>query len=189
MNKTIKGAGAAVAAGVLLFGGAGSLAFWSASESVAGGSISSGELKLTETSCDATWSLNGGTYTDPVADDPGTTEVDETDAGTLIVPGDTLTKSCSYTIEAAGENLSADLTVTAPAESGAAGLTEEVDTSGAFTVNGATATTITEENDGQPLVATITVDFPFGVEDNGSQDLTAALDAYTVTATQTNATP
>lgn len=179
MNKTLKGAGAAVAAGVLLFGGAGSLAFWSASAPVEGGTISSGELKLTETSCDATWSLNGGVYTVPV----------EGSVGTLIVPGDTLTKSCTYAIEAAGENLSADLTVTAPAESGANGLTDEIVATGAFTVNGATATTISEENDGDALVATITVDFPFGVEDNDSQDLTAALAAYTVTATQTDATP
>src|SRR5687767_11072956 len=46
MSKTFKGAGAAIVAGVLLIGGAGSLAYWSDAEGVTGGSISSGELKL-----------------------------------------------------------------------------------------------------------------------------------------------
>ena len=46
MKKSTKGALAAAAAGSLLLGGAGSLAYWTDAETVGGGSIASGHLKL-----------------------------------------------------------------------------------------------------------------------------------------------
>ena len=62
MNKASKGALAALAAGVLLLGGAGSLAFWTDTAEVAGGAINSGELSLTDTTpgtcADADWVLD-----------------------------------------------------------------------------------------------------------------------------------
>lgn len=176
-SKTLKAAGAAVAAGVLLLGGAGTLAYWSADAGVSGGDIASGQLNLTGSACDDTWMLNGDTaYT----------------TGMLIVPGDTLTKSCSYTIAATGENLQATLTANEPTGTGLVGAT----LGAAYTVDDPTDTTdtpaaveqITEDNDGDVLTATLTVDFPYGTAvDNTSQDMTATLDAYTVTAKQTDA--
>lgn len=178
-SKTLKAAGAAVAAGVLLLGGAGTLAYWSADASVTGDDIAAGQLSLTGAACDETWVLNGGTaYT----------------TGTLIVPGDTLTKECSYTITATGENLQADLTANEPAGTGLVGAT----LGAAYTVDDPTDTTdtpaavtqITEDNDGDVLTATLTVDFPYGTEvDNTSQGMSATLDAYTITAEQTDASP
>ncbi len=47
MKKTTKGALAAVAGGSLLFGGAGSLAYWTGESTVTGDSIESGTLDLT----------------------------------------------------------------------------------------------------------------------------------------------
>ena len=47
MKKSTKGALAATTAGVLLLGGAGSLAFWS--DSIGGSTISSGHISLDDT--------------------------------------------------------------------------------------------------------------------------------------------
>jgi alternate signal-mediated exported protein len=191
MNKTIKGAGAAVAAATLLLGNAGSLAYWSDVAGVDSGSVASGELSLAQSACDTTWSLNGGTYAEAAAqDDPATANIDET-VGSLVVPGDTLTKSCSYLIQAAGDHLTAKLEVTGPTFTGAGnGLTAELKAKGVFTVAGASVEGITSADDGKVLEATITVDFPFGdTVVNDSQALAAILDDYTVTATQTGVTP
>lgn len=192
MNKTFKAAMAASTAGVLLIGGASTLAFWKDAETVTGGSVSSGELQLTTPVCDTTWSLNGGAYYPaPVADDPLTPTVDESRPASLIVPGDTVTKTCSYLIEAAGDNLQAALTVTNPTETGALNaLNDELTVAGAYKVDGVAGVgTISDADNGETLEATITVSFPFGVEDNESQNLSATLSGYTVTATQTDATP
>ncbi len=47
MNRSTKGAIAAAAAAVLLLGGAGSLAYWSADGEVGGDTITSGSFTLT----------------------------------------------------------------------------------------------------------------------------------------------
>ena len=57
--------------------------------------------------------------------------------------------------------------------------------SGSYEVGGNAVTQITEANDGDTLEAEVTVTFPIGGSvDNTSQDQTATLSAFTVTATQ-----
>ncbi len=119
MNKSTKGALAASAAGALLLGGAGSLAFWTTTQPVSGSDITAGHLKLTNPSCGAGWLLDGGAVF--------TTQ--------LLVPGDTLTKVCTFSLDAAGEHLAADFDVTAPSLSGDAALLDELAVSAAYEVN------------------------------------------------------
>ena len=131
MNKTTKGAVAAAAAGVLLLGGAGSLAYWNATGTVAGGTISSGQLTLTNPDCDpdttagaigSVWKLDDGTTFDPDTQ--------------KIVPGDTLTKVCTYDITASGAHLlTADLTVSTPAYTNATDNALTDGTAGSLTVD------------------------------------------------------
>jgi alternate signal-mediated exported protein len=176
MNKSTKGAFAAVTAAVLLLGGAGSLAYWTDEGTADGGAITSGTMSIGDGTCGA-WSYSGGSQAgQPV---------------TLIVPGDAVTKSCTFTIDATGDHLSADLSVpatlaytpSAPAPS------LELTASATYTV-GATAgqTVVTSADDGETLTVAFVVTFPFGdattINVNDTQGLTTTLDALTVTLTQ-----
>ena len=98
MNKATKGAIAAGAAAVLLLGGLGSYALWQDDRTIAGGEINSGELQFVSNAAGAWTETTSGTLIGP---DP---------SGFLIVPGDILTYSSSYTIESAGQNIRATLT-------------------------------------------------------------------------------
>jgi len=184
MNKTFKGAGAAVAAGVLLMGGAGSLAYWSDSDTFSGDSISSGVLSLTDVTA-GTWTLNDI----PVAL--------EDEAALQVVPGDELVYSGTYTIGALGDNLYA--TVEASGGTGDGLLAEYVDTATVTAKIGETTVEeVTEENDGDELDVAVAVTFPFdptlddsdpendGEAVNASQGLTLNLSDITVSLTQTD---
>jgi alternate signal-mediated exported protein len=182
MKNSMKGALAAGAAAVLLLGGAGSLAYWSDSATVNGGVISSGSLTLDAGTCDAGWThVVGGA------------------AVVEVVPGDAIAKDCRFTIGAAGDNLSAlpttpgavtyTVTPTSPSLS--------LDVAATYDIAGAVidqTSVITEDNDGDTLVAHIVVTMPFGsAEDaatpiniNDTQGLTATLDGLQVTLTQTS---
>ncbi|MET1060116.1 MAG: alternate-type signal peptide domain-containing protein [Nocardioides sp.] len=183
MNKSTKGALAATTAGVLLLGGAGSLAFWSDSVTIGGSTISSGHIKLEDTTtggcATAKWRLDGGEVASGAIFDP---------ASSTLVPGDRITKTCTFNINAVGDHLRATLTATGGQEVAPAtgdDLGPDVTTTAAFTVNNATATSITEGNNGQVLEATIALQFPYGIaSDNLSQDDTLDLSAYTVALTQ-----
>lgn len=188
MKKSTKGALAAAAAGVLLVGGAGSLAFWTDTFTVTAGAINSGHLTLTESTpgacAAAVWTLDatGGATTFSQATDH-------------IVPGDVLTKVCTYTINASGNHLSADLTTTGAVLSDTSAspkvLAPPVTKAAVFSVNGGTATntaTITSANDTQTLTATIKLTFPYGTSpDNTSQAGSLNLTSYVVLATQKHA--
>lgn len=172
MKKSTKGALAASAAGVLLLGGAGSLAFWTSDTTVGGGSIASGHLKLSAASCPGGWTIDGG--------DPYVAQ--------LLVPGDTITKVCTFTVDAVGDHLTASFDASAPDLTGDPELTAELDVNAAYEVNstpvGATGVAVV---DGDTVTATITVDWPYGTENNTSNDpagFAAVLDDITVTATQ-----
>lgn len=170
MKKSYKGAMAASAAGVILLGGAGSLAYWNATGDVPGGDITSGELKLTGGTC-GDWLLDGGDTFTP--------------ASSKVVPGDSITKTCTFTVVATGDHLTADLSVTQPNVTGDTPLSTDLTASGSYEVGGNAVTQITEANDGDTLEAEVTVTFPIGGSvDNTSQDQTATLSAFTVTATQ-----
>lgn len=178
MNKTAKGALAASAAGALLLGGAGSLAYWNSTQDVTGAGISSGHLKLVDPQCGNGWILDGGaTYTTQ-----------------LLVPGDTLTKVCSFTVDASGAHLTADFDVTAPNIHGDQPLLDELGVTATYTVNGDDVTppgVAVADND--VVEATIVVTWPYGTAvDNDSNvvtGLSATLDTITVTATQHHAVP
>lgn len=183
MNKISQGALAAVTAGVLLLGGAGTFAYWSDSGTANGGSFQSGTLALSDGTCDAGWVYaNGSSSGDPV---------------TLVVPGDAIVKNCTFTVTATGDHLTADLTapssVTYTTSTSAPSLTLAV--SALYFVDLNPVTTITAANDGDEVTAAITVTFPFGTAEtdptpvniNDTQALTTTLDSITVTLTQTQA--
>lgn len=197
MKKSTKGAIASAAAAVLLLGGGTSLAYWTASANVNGGSITAGDLKLVAGSCDANWVYAAG----------------HASAGTAVslwVPGDVVTKSCTFTISATGDNLKATLTspssVPLSATSAAGATSESATAAVVYTVAGSAVTDvdtgtsgiqIDDTSDGDTLTATFTVTFPYGTDQTGTpvvngndtQDWVAAFDALTVTLTQLDPNP
>lgn len=174
MKKSTKGALAAAAAGSLLLGGAGSLAYWTDAETITGTSIASGHLKLDPGTC-GDWLLEGVVY-----------------AGTeKLVPGDTLTRHCTYTVDMTADNLKAKLDVAVPALSGT--LKDGLSTSATrFTVNagaGIVPGTPTTIADNDAIAVDVAVDFPnvtglTSNDYNNASGLSAALGAITVTASQ-----
>jgi alternate signal-mediated exported protein len=177
MKNVTKGIVAAGLGATLLVGGAGTVAVWTENVTVPGGAINAGHMNLvtdaTNTGCGA-WTLDTGesvpsTYT----------------AGDPLVPGDVLTRNCAYTIQAVGNHLRATVAVSAVNFSGASAdfggkLTATVS---ALKVNGSTATSFTDANNGQALTATVSVTFD-STAGNGTEDMSTVLDAITVTATQ-----
>ncbi len=186
MKKSTKGAIAAAAAGTLLLGGAGSLAYWTATGTANGGSITAGKLTLAGGTCGATWNYAAG------AAKAGQAVV-------KFVPGDKITKQCTFTIGASGDNLSA--TISAPA-------TVAVTTLPAGTSFSATVATtykvgtaaiangglITSADDAKVVTTTFDVTIPYGTDEaagtkintNDTQSIVATLDALQVKLTQTN---
>lgn len=182
MNKTTKGAIAAAAAGVLLLGGAGSLAFWTAEQDVPGGTINAGHLGL------ATDATNAGCGDWVFADAEGTEVFADT---SNLVPGDVIEMDCAFTVQAEGDHLRASIEASSASLTGALANALVLDVSD-LTVNGATATEITDANDGQALGVTVSVTFTDpGTADNTynqvAGNLQAVLDDVTVTATQAHA--
>jgi alternate signal-mediated exported protein len=173
MKKSYKGAAAAVAAGVLLLGGAGSLAYWSSTQDVPGGTINSGSLALSTPTCGA-WSL------DTLETGPPVTFT----AGDPLVPGDVLTKTCTFTITATGNHLRATLGVTDTNFTPVNDLSDDLDATAVFTVGAnPIPAEITEANNGNVVSAAITVTFDPD-SGNESQSKSTVLDAITVTADQ-----
>ena len=182
MKKSTKGAFAAAAAGSLLLGGAGSLAYWTDAETVGGGSIASWHLKLlpvgTDTGC-AGWKFADGSA------------FAATDA---IVPGDTLKQTCTYTADMVGKNLKAKLSVENP-ELATGTLADALVVTPVFKLDGVAV----EEGDAAVLnhddqvTAVVTVAFPVGDDVDNSTNkvtgLTAVLKDFTITATQFAAAP
>lgn len=182
MKNSTKGAIAAASAGVLLLGGAGSLAFWSDTQVITGGTIDSGHISLDDTSAAGT-----------CADEPFYLDVDETTPGSVftpgvshLVPGDVLTKICTFDINAVGDHLRATLEATGGAGTGT--LTQ-ASSSAEFTIGGSTVTEIDETNNGDELKATITVTFPGLAATNVSQDQSLTVGDYTVNLTQVHNDP
>lgn len=100
MKKTTKATIAAVAAGALLIGGAGTLALWQAEDNVDAGTVTTGHLELTTD--------GEGVWTDASPDAATTTFDPVTDS---IVPGDTVEFNQTVTIDAEGKNIQGALTV------------------------------------------------------------------------------
>ncbi len=173
MKKSYKGAAAAAAAGVLLLGGAGSIAYWSSTQDVPGGTINSGSLALSTPACGA-WTLDNAEPAPPVA----------YTNGDPLVPGDVLTKTCTFTITATGDHLRATLGVTDTSFTPVNDLSDDLDATAVFTVGAnPIPAEITEANNNQVVSAAITVTFD-PTSGNESQSKSTVLDAITVTADQ-----
>jgi len=184
MKKTTKGALAAGAAAVLLLGGAGSLAYWTSSQTAAGGSLTSGSITLSAVSC-GDWAYGGadaGTPTSPV---------------TAIVPGDEVQKTCTGTLTLVGDHIGATVTVDQAkwAASSSASLATALQVSATQTSPTGPVTA------SGPVAFTIDVKFPYGGPvstpdattgaDNSTQSTassvqTATLDTINVVAVQTH---
>ena len=177
MKKATKGALAAGAAGTLLFGGAGTLAFWTGTGTVTGATISSGDLTLSAVDCDpgvgtdSVWTLDGGDPFDPTT--------------STIVPGDTITKVCTTTLTLTGDHIGATLGIGAAEFDAANDLTDELAPEATFTVDGAPYAAITAAGD-YDIEVTVSVAFDGATATNDSKSLSAALNAITITATQTH---
>ena len=183
MKRMSKGVIAAGAGVVLLVGGGGTLAYWTETETVPGGNINAGHMNLVpigaDGGCDA-WQLDNGedapfTYTN----------------GNPLVPGDVLTRECSYTVQAVGNHLRATVGVSDPVFNDADNVDPTnddffdnltVDVSDVV-IGGQTVSSFTEADDGEVLEATVTVTFNRAAGNN-TEDLTTVLENATLTATQ-----
>ena len=187
MNRLSKAAIATGAAAVLLLGGAGTLAYWSATATATGsGTITTGTLAIatsTPPSCTA-WTYSDGT---PV---------------NQIVPGDIVTTTCTAYVTGSGDHLQATAEyaggswAASNAFTGVATLAPS-----AVTVDGTALASPTDPIVFGPTASTkkievaITASFPFAASptpaDNTTQNLTASLNdvVLTFTQTQTSAIP
>ncbi|HWV27089.1 MAG TPA: alternate-type signal peptide domain-containing protein [Aeromicrobium sp.] len=173
MKKSTKGALAAAGAGVLLLGGAGTLAYWTDDATISGTTITSGHLTVDASDCDATnavWTLEGDAF-DPATD--------------ALIPGDTLTMNCDVDVDVEGTHFATvDIAATTP--SGALAAPWDELTVGATVDGSATGGTDRAVNQGSNTIpVVITVAWPYGVEDNDlNGDLSTALDDIEITVTQ-----
>ncbi|WP_460753655.1 alternate-type signal peptide domain-containing protein [Myceligenerans cantabricum] len=180
MQRLTKAAIATGGAAVLLLGGAGTLAFWTAEGTAEGPDIVAGSFSVTSSVCDDEWTLDDGT---PLT------------GGSAIVPGDTVTLECVYTIGGEGQHLALGaVEVGAPAWEADNALTAELTLDEpTFTVNDAEPTLPA------PIAAGDTVEVNLGVAFDGPgatnasqstvEQLVAALASVTVTLTQAHSEP
>lgn len=196
MNKTTKGALAASAAAVLLAGGAGTLAFWTDEATVNGGSINSGTLgiaPLGTPSCDANW-----VYAEGAAKAGSTVN--------LFVPGDKVTKKCTFRIAATGDNLSATIEAPAsvPVTATPASASFVINLGATYAISGGSnpraivnGGNISSADNNATLTATFVATIPFGTNESGNpkvnandtKTINAALGNLTVKVAQTNPNP
>ncbi|UGT62825.1 alternate-type signal peptide domain-containing protein [Nocardia asteroides] len=188
MDKRGKAALAAGAAAILLLGGAGSLAFWQDSTQSGGGTITAGELALSPCVPVGTtgWEdITGGTA-EPI-------DV----ASFRIVPGDTLRYTCTTTVSADGDNLTATLAADTSQMFGAGSdpalRARLIDTSlTATSSSGAVLPNaqITEANDGQTVTVAARLTFDPTTPNQEAQNASVTLNNVAITLTQnTNPAP
>lgn len=94
-NKMIKGSVAGATGIVLLMGGFGTYALWSDSATLPGSDVTSGELTISANN-DAAWSDGSGAW-DADSD--------------LMVPGDIVTRTQTFTVTGTGKNLSGTISL------------------------------------------------------------------------------
>jgi alternate signal-mediated exported protein len=172
MRKATKGAIAAAAGGALLLGGAGTLAFWTDTATTPGGTLTAGSLSLTPDTCADDWVLDTGEDVAGEVFDPATD---------TLVPGDVLTRECTFTIGAVGNHLRATVAAAPPPQ--IVGNPSLTVSAAVVEVDGAPATEFTEANNGDSLTVGVTVTFDSGAG-NDTQGLVATLNDITITATQ-----
>lgn len=178
MKKSTKGALAGAAAALLLMGGLGTNAAWQADDGIDGGQIKTGALSLDGLTCgDWLFDFIDGGASKTVADP----------SSVLLVPGDILKKSCTFTVHVSGDHMSAKLAVTTPTidnlKSAGQKITDlqagvKFSTGGTAVPAGATVT------DGQVVNAVLSVTVPKTLTGLTGQDLSGELDDVTVTLAQ-----
>ncbi|MFI5428337.1 alternate-type signal peptide domain-containing protein [Aeromicrobium sp. UC242_57] len=164
MKKSTKGVLAAAAAGVLLLGGAGSLAYWSATGSGDAGTIASGSLTLSAVDCSDPWVEGGVTIT-------------------TIVPGDTITKECTATLTLVGDHIGATVALDdSSVDAVEAAFNDEVAITSTLTEPAAAIT----DPGTYDVTVTLSAAFDGPGATNDSQSVTETLDGLELTATQTH---
>ena len=178
MKKLTKAAIAGAAGIALLLGGAGTLAYWNADATAAGGTITAGELTIVPVGAGAWTDANG-----PI-----------TIADFRAVPGDVLTYTATFDVTAVGDNLTATAALTGDSIAAASASPEDVALAGllqdsaTFTIDGATTTTLTALPGTQQVEVNVTIEWPFDgapVDDNAAMNGAVSLDDMTITLTQT----
>src|SRR5690554_2199545 len=96
MNKLLKGSIAGAAGIALLLGGAGTLALWNDTETIAGGAITAGELDIDAGTSAGVWAVNDIDIVSPATIDDY-----------RVVPGDIVTFTKVFDVTAVGDNLEA----------------------------------------------------------------------------------
>ena len=181
MKKSTKGLLAAGTAAVLLTGGAGTLAYWTADTAVNAGTLSSGTITLGAVTC------GGWKHT-------------ENDATvTKIVPGDTVYNDCPTTLTLVGDHIGATLAID-PASFGSSTLATSLTPTVALrnTATGAPIAAVTSQGTTN-VTARVSVTVPYGGPvstpdprtgaSNGSKDGTAVLNSMNLIAVQTHQAP
>lgn len=165
MKKQTKGAIAAAAAGALLLGGAGSLAYWSDSSTIGGNTITAGELQIAD--CVAAAGTSGWASTNPTTIAIPTADL----AAYRIVPTEVLEYNCTTSITAIGDRLNAvieadpaSITAGTTAATGATAgeLLANIDVETTVTVDGnvvTAASPLTEANNGDAVAVTVVITF------------------------------
>ncbi len=197
--KKITKATIATAAGVaLLLGTGGTLAYWNDQASLAGTTITAGNLALTAKGT-PTWTLQ---HTSGAATPISTTEL----AALKIVPGDKLVYTGAYTVAAQGKDLvfKADITpgAIAAATPGKAvddALAARIARTATYTINGTAGQTATIKHRSDAaatydVVIAVTLDWPFTADgskntaDNAAKLGSVSLANFAVAVTQLDGT-
>lgn len=189
MDRRGKAALAAGAAAILLLGGAGSLAFWQDATQSGGGTITSGELSLSD--CVPVGGASGWADVTNGAAEP----IDL--AAFRIVPGDTLQYTCRTTVSADGDNLTATLAAdTSQMFSGASDpalVAQLIDTDLTATDSSGTVlpnAQLTEADDGEVVTVAARLTFDPATPDQVAQNTSVTLNNVAITLTQnTNPAP
>ncbi|GAA1480104.1 hypothetical protein GCM10009624_05440 [Gordonia sinesedis] len=174
MQKKTKGAIAAGGAVLLLAGGAGSLAYWSDSENIAGGSVTAGELSLEPGPADGWYDVS----TNP---GPGALGTKIDPATFRIVPGDKLEYRSAVIVKAKGQNLRATLTSDKSAVTGDPELASKITTTMTTTGGGPQ---ITEADAGKTIKVVVTMTFDPTTPDQVAQNKAVNLSALKITLSQ-----
>ena len=171
-RRSLKGAIALAAAGLILAGGGGTYALWSDQVTLNGGDVNAGQLKLTDTQPGAWFDLSSGTAT-AIPDI----------AAFHVVPGDVIEYRVTSTVEAQGDNLKATLAADPASVTGDPALLADMVVTTGITVGGAAQTAITEADDNKQV--DVKVNFAFDdASTNATQLETLDLSALQLTLTQ-----
>lgn len=178
MKKSTKGALATGGAAFVLLGAAGSMAYWTDDADVSGTTLESGHLTVIANDCgSAPWELDGG---------------DDVTAATRIVPGDDITKTCSFEIEGEGDHFASvgiDIDSTNWNATSDTALVSALGTVQATYADGGGA--VVDGDDvpvGETVTASFTMTFDAATTGDVAENEIATLDDIAITVTQ-NHTP